>query len=133
MVRRSVYADGRSCAAKHAIGWQSDRVTGAFGLEELVYLGIVEGCVALKGETLHDIPVAGDGVGRGSLPDRRVLAIVDPMSPQRGDCDAAGELEGLFAPLTGFLSDLSLAGDNTNEVNPAASGLAAEGRTRCSD
>jgi len=82
-----------------AIGSRNRRLR----LRGTLYLGIDEGCVALKGETLHDIVVAGDGVGRGSLPDRRVLAIVDPMSPQRGDCDAAGELEGLFAPLTGFL------------------------------
>jgi len=115
-----------------AIGWRPDRICGALDLGTRTSL-IEEGCVAPEGETLHGVPVAGDRFGRSSLPDRRVLAIVDPMSPQRGDCDAAGELEGLFAPLTGFLSDLSLAGDNTNEVNPAASGLAAEGRTRCSD
>ena len=38
----------------------------------------------------------------------------------------SGPLEGLFAPLAGFLSDLSLAGGNADEVDPPAPGLATE-------
>src|SRR5690242_19717582 len=42
--------------------------------------------------------------------------------------DAAGKLERLFAPLSGFLSDLSVAGDDTDKVDPPAPGLAVEAR-----
>ena len=42
--------------------------------------------------------------------------------------NAAGELERLFAPFAGFMSDLSVPGNDADEVDPAASGLAAEGR-----
>ena len=46
-------------------------------------------------------------------------------SSWRGGPNAAGELERLFAPLAGFMSDLSLAGGNADETHPPESGLAA--------
>jgi hypothetical protein len=44
---------------------------------------------------------------------------------RRGGPNAAGELERLFAPLAGFMSDLSLAGGNADEIHPPESSLAA--------
>jgi hypothetical protein len=42
--------------------------------------------------------------------------------------NAAGELERLSAPLPGFMSGLSVAGEHADEVDPPAPGLAAESR-----
>jgi hypothetical protein len=45
-------------------------------------------------------------------------------------CYATGELERLFAPLAGFLSDLPVARDNPDEIHSAAPGLATESHAR---
>src|SRR5262245_14155993 len=71
--------------------------------------------------------------GKG-LPDLRLLAIVgSAWSPRLRRQYAAGKLERLFAPLTRFLSDLSLAGGDTDKVDPAAPGLATKGPARRPD
>src|SRR5215831_4383483 len=75
--------------------------------------------------TRADLLRTAQVAGSASIGDCR-----PPTSPPRGGCHAASELEGLLAPLTGVLSDLSLARDNTNEVDPPASRLAADGRAR---
>src|SRR5262249_37651811 len=76
----------------------------------------------------HPIPVR---IGKRQVAgSARIGHCRPPTSPPRGGCYAKSELEGLSAPLTGVLSDLSLTRDNTNEVDPPASGVAADGRTR---
>jgi hypothetical protein len=45
---------------QHPVGWKPDRVADALGFEELVYLGIGEGCITTEIQPLHDAAIAGD-------------------------------------------------------------------------
>jgi hypothetical protein len=63
-----------------------------------------------------------------------VTSIVDSARHHGAEArNAAGKLEGLLAPFAGLMSDLSVPGNAADEVDPAASGLAAAGRAARSE
>jgi hypothetical protein len=60
VVARLVLQQMSDLVMQDLIGRQTDRVAGTFSFEELVNLGISEGCVTPEIKVLHDAPVAHD-------------------------------------------------------------------------
>jgi hypothetical protein len=101
---------------------------------ELVQNGSPANCPACSGPPQRQVARRAQLVNQLKLrhfwPDREELWFVELALSltARRSLNAESELERLFAPLAGLLSDLSLAGGHTDEINPSASGLAARGR-----
>src|SRR5437868_12298904 len=83
---------------QYPVGRQADRVADALSFEELVNLGIGEGSVAPKIETLHSAPVAGENRLQNRAP---AIGAVHVPGPQGTVLDIAESVEHEQRVITG--------------------------------